>query len=289
MKTRRKRKKPQIITLLIVLALSFVFAYPFWHTIVLSFSDNAFAYETGFKFWPRKFVLDAYEFVFKDNSIFIGYFNTIWRAAVGTVLTIAATYCAAYAMTEKDLPGWSLITFFITFTMFFSGGTIPSYLNMKELGLIGNRWALVLPRIAGAWNFLIMRNFLMSVDKEIKDAARIDGAGVFQTMIRVYAPLSKSVIAVVGLWSVVGHWNAWFDALLYTNKTELMVLQTVIRRLINYGNDAAQTGELMSMAESTPDTVRAATIVIATFPILFGYPFIQKYLVKGTMVGAVKG
>ena len=129
----------------------------------------------------------------------------------------------------------------------------------------------------------------MSIDREIKDAARIDGAGVFQTMLWVYAPLSKSVIAVIGLWSVVGHWNAWFDALLYTNKTELMVLQTVIRRLINYSNDAAQTGELISMAESTPDTVRAATIVLATLPILFGYPFIQKYLVKGTMVGAVKG
>lgn len=177
----------------------------------------------------------------------------------------------------------------IVFTMFFSGGLIPTYLNLKSLGLINTRWALILPSAAGAWNFIIMRNFISGISTEIEEAAHIDGANVMQTMLLIILPLSKAVIAVIGLWSVVGHWNGWFDALLYANKSDLVVLQTVIRRLIDEGEEMAASGEALTMAASTPETVRAATVMVATAPILLGYPFIQKYLVKGTMIGAVKG
>ena len=173
--------------------------------------------------------------------------------------------------------------------MFFGGGMIPTYLNLKSLNLLNTLWVLVLPGAASAWNFIIMRNFVSAISPEIEEAAHIDGAGPIQTMVRIILPLSKAVIAVIGLWSVVNHWNAWFDSMVYANKAELVVLQTVVRRLIDVGDETAAAGESMTAADSTAETIRAATVMVATAPILAGYPFIQKYLVKGTMIGAVKG
>ena len=285
----KKRKKPQIGVWIVVIILSFIFIYPFWQTLVLSFTDSVSANQGGFFFWPKNFNLDAYKKVFSTDSIFIGYKNTITRCFLSAVLTLSVTFCAAYGMADRNLPGWSFFNVLIVFTMFFGGGVIPAYLNLKALGLINTIWVLVLPGVAGAWNFIIMRNFVSSISKEIQEAALIDGAGTFTTMIKVVLPLSKPVMAVIGLWTVVGDWNAWFDSLTYANKKELIVLQTVIRRLIDEGDEAVAAGELLTMAEATPATIRAATVMVATLPILLGYPFIQKYLVKGTMVGAVKG
>ena len=289
MKPNKIKRKPQIGVYIVLAILTFVFVYPFWQTIVLSVSDKVYANAPGFKFWPRNFTLDAYKQVFKTNTIFIGYANTLWRVAIGSSITLVITFCAAYAITHKQLPGRSLINIVIVFTMFFGGGMIPTYLNLKSLGLLNTRWVLVLPGAAGAWNFIIMRNFIGAINIEIEEAAHIDGAGAVQTMIQIMAPLSKAVIAVIGLWSVVSHWNAWFDSLVYANKPHLVVLQTVVRRLIDVGEETAAAGEALTAAESTTETIRAATVMIATAPILAGYPFIQKYLVKGTMVGSVKG
>jgi len=285
----KKRKKPQIGVWIVVAVLSFIFVYPFWQTLMLSFTDAVTANQGGFHFWPTNFNLDAYKKVFAGDSIFVGYKNTLIRTALGTLLTLVVTFCAAYGMADKNLPGWSIFNFLIVFTMFFGGGVVPTYLNLKALGLINTIWVLILPGAAGAWNFIIMRNFVSAISKEIQEAALIDGASTFKTMVLVVLPLSKPVMAVIGLWSAVGHWNAWFDALTYANTTKLVVLQTVIRRLIDQGDDAIASGELLTMAEATPQTIRAATVMVATLPILLGYPFIQKYLVKGTMVGAVKG
>ena len=255
----------------------------------MSFTDSVSANQGGFIFWPQNFNLDAYKQVFSSGSIFVGYRNTITRWFLSAVLTLSVTFCAAYGMADRNLPGWSFFNLLIVFTMFFGGGVIPTYLNLKALGLINTIWVLVLPGVAGAWNFIIMRNFVSSISKEIQEAALIDGAGTFTTMVKVVLPLSKPVMAVIGLWTVVGDWNAWFDSLTYANKKDLIVLQTVIRRLIDEGDESVAAGELLTMAEATPATIRAATVMIATLPILLGYPFIQKYLVKGTMVGAVKG
>lgn len=287
-KMKRKKHRPQIITLGIALCLGAVFVYPFWHTFVLSFSDKIFANQPGFKFWPRNFTLDAYEQVFSTNTIFLGYANTLIRTGVGTVITLTITFMAAYAMAHKSIPGWSVINIIIVFTMFFSGGLIPTYLNLRELGLLNTRWVLILPTAAGAWNFLIMRNFVTSIGTELEESARIDGAGTIRTMLSIILPLSKPVVAVIGLWSAVGHWNAWYDSQTYAATSKLIVLQTVIRRLIIESETDVYSGEIASMA-TTPQTVRAATVIVATLPILLAYPFIQKYLVKGTMVGAVKG
>ena len=288
-KHKGRRKKPQYLVIFFVILLSFIFVYPFWQTAVLSLSDKVYANSPGFKLWPRNFSLDAYASVFKTNSIFIGYRNTLIRTILGAILTLAVTLLASYAMTHKEMPGWSLINFLVVFTMFFGGGLIPTYLNLKSLGLLNTIWVLIIPGAAGAWNFLIMRNFINSIGKELEEAAHIDGASPWQTLFTIILPLSKAVMAVIGLWSVVGHWNAGFDSLTYANKKELVVLQTVIRRLIDVGEEEVAAGEGLSMADATPETIRCATVMVATLPILAGYPFIQKYLVKGTMVGALKG
>lgn len=285
----KSKKKKQLITYFIVAALSFIFIYPFWQTFVLSFSTSSYAAAPGFKFWPMEFTLDAYKEVFtSSNSIYKAFFNTIFRTAAGTLLTLIITYCAAYAMAHRDLPGWSFINVVIVFTMFFSGGLIPTYLNLKALGLINTIWVLILPGAAGAWNFLVMRNFISSISKEMEEAARIDGAGPFQTMIKIFLPLSKASIAVIGLWSMVGHWNSWFDSLVYANKKELLVLQVLVQRLLSVADNMADSGMTATVADSTSETVRAATVMITSLPILMVYPFLQKYLVKGVMVGAVK-
>ena len=278
----------QIIIYLFAAVLGFCFVYPFWQTLVLSFSETSYANSPGFKFWPMEFSLGAYEHVFSTDMLLIGYMNTLIRVVAGTLLTLTITYCAAFAMSHRDLPGWSLFNFVVVFTMFFSGGLIPSYLNLKNLGILNTRWALILPGAAGAWNLLVMRSFLKGISKELEDAARIDGATPFQIMTRIFLPNSKAILAVVGLWSVVSHWNAWYDSMVYANKSKFLVLQTVIRRLIVEAEEMNPL-EMDRLADITPTTIRCATIMVATLPVLLGYPFVQKYLVKGTMVGAIKG
>ena len=279
----------QVFSLIVLAVLAFIFAYPFWQTLVLSFSDKIFANSPGFKFWPRTITFDAYRHVFSTNTILVGYLNTLIRTAVGTLLTVSVTFCAAFAVSHHELPGRRLINFMVVFTMFFSGGIVPAYMNLKDLGLLNTRWVLILPMIASAWNFIIMRNFITALGRDLEEAACIDGASPIRIMVRIIAPLTKSAISVIALWSVVNHWNAWYDSMVYANKKDLVVLQTVVRRLIDESEETAAAGEAMTAANTATASVRAATVMIATAPILLGYPFIQKYLVKGTMIGALKG
>jgi len=281
--------KTQAFFLIVMAILAFIFAYPFWQTLVLSFSDKVFANSPGFKFWPRTITLDAYRQVFATNTILVGYLNTIIRTVIGTLLTVCVTFCAAFAIAHNELPGRRLINFMVVFTMFFSGGIVPTYMNIKDLGLLNTRWALILPMVASAWNFIILRNFITALGREMEEAACIDGASPIRIMVRIIAPLTKSALSVIALWSVVNHWNAWYDSMVFANKKELVVLQTVVRRLIDQSEETAAAGEAMTVANTATVSVRAATVMIATAPILLGYPFIQKYLVKGTMIGALKG
>lgn len=286
---KTRRNQTQALSLIVLALLAFIFAYPFWQTLVLSFSDKAFANSPGFKFWPRTITLDAYRQVFSTDTIFVGYKNTIIRTVIGTVLTVSITFCAAFAISHQELPGRKFINFLVVFTMFFSGGIVPAYMNIKNLGLLNTRWVLILPLVASAWNFIILRNFITALGRDLEEAACIDGASPTMTMIRIIAPLTKSALSVIALWSVVNHWNAWYDSMVYANKKDLVVLQTVVRRLIDEGEETAAAGEAMTAANTATESVRAATVMIATAPILLGYPFIQKYLVKGTMIGALKG
>ena len=256
----------QTITV-IMLLLSFLFLYPFWQTLVQSFSAAEAADSLGIKLWPAKISLQPYRYVFMTQDIYIGYYNTLFRTIIGTALSVLVTYCGGYALAKKELPLSNVITFFIVFTMFFSGGLIPSYINIRSLGLLNNKLALILPVLTSAWNLIIARNFIATLPKELEEAALVDGARPMRIVFRIMLPLCMPIIAVLALWSAVGHWNAWFDAMIYCGTSKQIVLQLVLRRLLSSGNENTLITQA-SMAELTSAAVKAATIIVAVTPIL---------------------
>lgn len=277
-----------IFVSVLMLILSFIFLYPMWQTMVLAFSPAKYADSLGFKFWPEEFSLEPMRYVLSQEGIWTGYQNTLIRTFLGTFLSTLITYCGAYSLSRKEMPGKNAFTFFIVFTMFFSGGLIPSYLNMRNLGLIGSRWALILPMLTSAWNLVIARNFVASLPAELEEAATVDGAHPLRIIFQILLPLSMPIIAVLALWMAVSHWNAWFDAMLYNNDKQLRVLALVVRNMV-IESTSDNDFYMLREASVTTSSVKAATIVVSVVPILCLYPLLQKHFVKGVMVGALKG
>ncbi len=219
-----------------------------------------------------------------------GYLNSILRTVLGTSLTLLATCVAAYPLSRREMPHRSLVTFIIVFTMLFNGGMVPGYLLIKNLGLINTIGALVIPTMITAFNVIIVKNFFQSLPESLVESARIDGAGEWTILFRLYIPLSKPVLATVALWSAVAHWNAWFDALLYITDDKKQVLQTFLQRIVI--ESSTQMMELgitdTEVLQFTGETIKAATIIVTILPIICVYPFVQKYFVKGIMLGGVK-
>ncbi|GAA3402741.1 carbohydrate ABC transporter permease [Paenibacillus hodogayensis] len=266
--------------------------YPFIHVLSVSFSSYEESLRPGIHLYPRGFSLDAYKRTFASGDIFIAFGNSIFRTVVGTVLSVFAMALGAYPLSKKYLPHRTFYTMFFVFTMFFSGGIIPSYLLIKSLGLMDSRWVLILPTLFSTFTMFIMRNFFMSIPTELEESARIDGANDVRILLTIIMPLSKPILATVALWTAVSHWNAWFDAMLYISDHYKMVLQLYLRKLIIENQDQVmQDIMLHSTGEAplTPETVKAAVLMIATVPIVIVYPFLQKYFAKGIMVGSLKG
>lgn len=289
-KKRHKITWFDVLNTVLMILLSFIFLYPFWERLVLSFADNQYATSLGLKLFPPKIDLNSYKYVFEQGNIGRAYLNTIWRTVVGTVCSVFVTWCAGYTLAKKDLPGRSFFTLFIVFTMFFGGGMIPTYLTIKSYGLLNNRWVLVLPCLTSAWNILIARNYVAGLPKELEEAAVIDGAHPVQVAFRVIWPLSTPILAVLALWSAVGHWNSWFDAMIYMRGEKGEVLQIVLKRIMDSMEvkDSSSVFRLTS-AMTTSEGVKSATLMVAIVPIICFYPFLQKYFMKGITVGAVKG
>ena len=261
---------------------------PFWLEIVISVSRDPATLPS--RLIPSQFTLAAYKKVFTSATVFTGYFNTLKRTAVGTVLSIVFTFFGAYALTKKDLPFRSLITVFFLITMFFSGGLIPSYLLIRRLGLIDNFWALILPGLTNVWFILIARNFLSTVPVSLEESALIDGAGYLTILSRIVVPLSKPIIATIALWTAVSHWNAWFDALIYIRSPGKFVLQLMLRRIF-IGDQSIVRADFSQIRRMnlTPESLRAAIVMVTIGPIIFAYPFLQKYFIKGILIGSLKG
>lgn len=265
--------------------------YPFLYVITLSLSPIETTAFTEIKIIPEAIVWDNYQRVFGSKFIVSGYINTIVRTLLGTGLTLIATTCAAYVLSKKYFPHRNFWTAFIVFTMFFRGGMIPLYLLVKNLGLIDSIWSLTLPPLINSFTMLIMRNFFMELPESIEESARIDGANDIVILTKIILPISVPIIAVVVLWTAVWHWNAWFDSMIYIRDASKHVLQIVLRRIvlegtqemINIDNNVADAAQL------NPESVKAATIMVVTTPILVVYPFLQKYFVKGILVGSLKG
>ena len=275
----------------LMILLAIIFVYPFWQLIVLSLSDAVTATSLGLKIIPYGLNIDSYKEVFYQDVIYRAYANTIFRTAMGMLLTVLVTYCGAYVLTKKKLPLRNVFTGMILFTMFFSGGLIPGYLQIQALGLYDTYWALILPSLTSAWNIVIMRNYISSVPEDLEEAACVDGAHPIRIAFQIMMPVCKPILAVVALWTAVGHWNAWFDALIYVPDRAKLTLQLMLRRIIIENlPDYLDSSVLMNTTVNTaPETVKAATIVVSIIPILLFYPFLQKYFVKGIMLGSLIG
>ena len=271
---------------------SFSIVYPFWNMLLISFASQTEVTSLGFRLWNKVWTAGAYGYLFSTGRIAVAYANTIYRTVMATVLTIVVNILAAYALSKRNLPWRNWITIFFLIPMFFGGGLIPSYLLIRTLGLMDTRWALIIPGLAGSFNIIIMRNFLMAMDRELEEAAFIDGAGYATVLLRVVAPLSKPIVATVALWTAVGHWNSWFDAMIYIRDEGKMVLQLLLRNMITMNQSDAQDMLLKLITQKVKihsASVIAAATIVTIGPIVIAYPFLQKYFVKGIMIGSLKG
>ena len=264
--------------------------YPFLYLIARSFSspDANFLKIT---ILPQKFTFENYIRVFKNEDIGTGFKNAVIRTVVGTAVNLIFSILAAYPLSKKYFPHRNIWTGLIIFTMYFSGGMIPGYLLVKQLGLLNTMWAMIIPSAINTYNMIIMRNFFMSLPSALEEAARIDGADDFKILVRVIIPMSKPILATIALWSMVGHWNAWFDCLIYITDPSKQVLQIVLRRVVLEGSVQMMNPNAAEFTDQivNPENIKAATIITATVPIIMIYPFLQKYFVTGIMVGSLKG
>jgi len=265
--------------------------YPVLYTVALSFS-NRIAVESG-QVWlyPVNITFASYLLVFRHPLIIPAYFNTIFYTVAGTTYSLFLTAMGGYVLSRRDLIGRNFFTFLITFTMLFSGGLIPTFLVVSRLGLYDTIWAILLTGAISQWNLIIVRTSMKAIPTSLEESAKIDGASHWQVFTRIYIPLSKPVLATIGLFYAVGRWNDFFTALIYLNRSKLFPVQLVIRGLLT-GMDTMNVEQSMvggGVGSFTPTTFKAAVVVVTMLPIMCVYPFIQKYFVKGVMIGAIKG
>jgi putative aldouronate transport system permease protein len=267
---------------------------PFANVIALSFNNGQDSARGGITFWPRQFSLDNYRDVFQDPDLLSSYKITILRVVLGTASSVLLTAMAAYALKFRTLPGRKLYSFLILFTMLFSGGIVPYYMLLKDIRLTNTFWVYIIPWFYSAWNILLMRTFFMGIPESLEESAMIDGANHLRIFFSLVLPLSKPIIAVIALFSGVAHWNDWFTGAFYVSDKELHPLQTVLRAMLMSAESmrrrmviiyTQQQGALLSV---TTESLKMATIVVATVPIVCIYPFIQKYFVQGVMIGSIK-
>lgn len=274
---------------IIMILVCIITIYPFWNLLVLSISPSDISF-TKIHLIPEGFTWFNYHKVLTAPNIATGFYNTILRTVLGIGLNIIFTMLCAYPLSKRDLPNRNFWTFFIVFTMFFNGGLIPHYLLIKNLHMMNTVWPLVLPRLIDTFSMLVARNYIMSIPVSLVESAKIDGASEVTILFRIILPIAKPIIAVLTLWSGVWHWNAWFDSLLYTTETSKQVLQIILRRVILEGSQQIMEVDMSASTQIVnPETIKATTVMVVSLPIIILYPFLQKYFVKGMLVGSVKG
>lgn len=270
-----------------------VVAYPLYFVVIASFSNSNLVNQGKVLFMIQDFNTYGYEQIFTDSRIWTGYRNTILYSLLGTLINLAVTLPAAYVLSRKGFKAIKVLMPLFVFTMYFSGGMIPSYLVMKELHLLDTIWAMMIPSALSVYNLIITRSFMeSSIPGELYESAQLDGCSHFTYFFKIILPLSKAVISVIFLYYMVGHWNDFFSGLLYLNKDELQPLQIVLRNIL-LSNQAFEGGSGAAggggYAQQFADQIKFAVIIVSTVPVLCIYPFIQKYFEKGVMIGAVKG
>lgn len=293
----RGEKVFEAVNYVILIVLTLFFLTPFLSVVATSLTSRSeFAVRGQFILFPYRPVLSAYRMLLGEGSIILNAFKvSLARVSVGTVANLLFTFPLAYVLARRRLFGRTAMTLFVFFTMLFSGGLVPHFVLVEKLHLLDSFWALILPGLVNPWWMLIMRNFIMmSIPEELEEAAIVDGATPPVILTRIIFPLSLPSIATIGLWYAVHHWNAWFDAVIYLSDPKKLPLQPILRQILEIGagtyTEYSGYAQALELQEPPPaESLRAAMIIVCTVPILLVYPFIQRYFVKGVMVGSIKG
>ena len=291
---KKKKKIPfgQIILVAVIFIFVLTCVLPFLNVIAISFSSKSAILRGDVSFVPVEFETKAYEILFSDQTMIDCLFYTVKLTVIYTAIAMVMTVLMAYPLTKERLHGRKFFNLMALFTMYFSGGTIPIYLNVKWFGLLDSMWSLIIPGVLSTYNMIIMKSFFASLPKELEEAATIDGANDFQILLRVYLPLSLASIATLTLFYAVGKWNSFADAKYYIQTKGLQPLQLRLYNIIK-GSTAVDVtaieGNANSNAQNVSESIESATIIFATLPILVVYPFVQRYFVSGVTIGAVKG
>ena len=271
-------------------------AYPLIYVISASISDPADVNSGRMWLWPMGVTWEGYARVFQNGEIWLGYRNTVFYTVVGTFLNLLVTIPCAYAMTRAEIKGRNLVMAFFVFTMFFNGGLIPTFLVVKSLGMVDTIWALLIPNLVAVWNLIVTRTFFQSnIPRELEEAAEMDGCSPVRLLIQLVLPLSKPVIAVMALFYGVAHWNQYFAALIYMSNRDLFPLQMFLREILvlNQMSDVMMMNgsdlEAMARQAQIADIIKYAVMIVSAIPLLVVYPFIQRFFVKGILIGSIKG
>lgn len=291
MKLRNNEIALDVINYGTLAVISFIMVYPFLNVLAVSLSDYSAYIQNPMMIWPQKMSLAALKSVFGNELILTSYSNTILITVIGTFIDLCLLLITAYPLSKAHLRGKKIFMGLIIFTMLFNGGLIPNFYLVKNLGLLDTQWALILPRLLMAFNIILLKNFFENLPLSLEEAAKIDGASDFCILYKIMIPLSKPILATLALFIAVGYWNSFFEAVIYIRDPQKWTLQLVLREIIMAANtQMLQTeGNLAEMSATSSVTVKYATLIVAILPIVCVYPFLQKYFVKGIMVGAVKG
>lgn len=280
----------KVINYTVLFFMAFIMLYPFWDILVKSFMTDADIIKSGVVWWPTNWQFEGYKTIFEDKMYNFGraFVNSVFVTVTDTVYQLAVTTMAAYALTKKTLPGRKFFTVYFLFTMYFGGGMIPYYIVIRELNLLNSIWVMIIPSFISIFNVLVMKSFFEGLPEELMEAAKIDGAGDFRVFLVIVLPLSKAVLATIALFIAVGVWNNWFTPMLYiqdaTKRPLAYALQIIIEKSRGVNTDNPGVGQVI-----IGQSVQYAAIVVAVFPIMAVYPFLQKHFTKGVLVGSVKG
>lgn len=279
-----------IANVCILVLCSLVMLFPFLYVLATSLAPMEQVLRGGLILWPEKLTWDAYDTIFSNNHFVRSLWMSIVITVTGTFVNLVLTSLMAYPLAKKRLRGRNAILFLVVVTMLFSGGLIPTYLVVKNMHLLNTVWSVILPGAISAFNLIIMKNFFNSIPEELEEAARIDGCRNFGVLFRIVLPLSMPALATFTLFYAVGHWNGFFSAVMYINKTDLWPIQVLLRQMIIEGSvEQFQNASLEASSQVLPQTIKMAATIVATVPILLVYPFLQKHFAKGVLLGSVKG
>ncbi|NBD25730.1 carbohydrate ABC transporter permease [Paenibacillus glycinis] len=268
--------------------------YPFWNILVVSLNDATDAVRGGLYLWPREFTLESYRSILRNSELISSVKVTVLRTVVGTPLSVIAICMMAFSLSKRELIAWRFFTLFFIFTMYFGGGLIPTYMIIKSLHLIDSFWVFVFPGLIGVFLMILVRTYIEQLPPELEESAKIDGANDLQIFGSIVLPLCVPVLATIALFIGIGHWNAWYDSYIYTYKPELKTLQAVLVKILNQFQTGAMVSEAEALAKSSKripvsgESIRMAVTMVSTLPIILVYPFIQRFFVKGIMMGAIK-